>query len=155
MSGLLLYFVIGLAEFSAFAAWHGRPPRLLFFILPLTGLAAGALIAVLPVRFPAFGFHFPAGLTIWIGGVSGLLLALIEHKQGFRKSILPFFITPLLGLILAAAAVAAVWLTALLRGPRLTAAVLIGPVLLVSGLVGFMAAFGYTLPRRWFQRYLE
>jgi hypothetical protein len=155
MSGLLLYFVIGLAEFSAFAAWQSRPPRLLFFILPAAGLVTGALISVLPVRFPAFGFHFPAGLAVWIGGVSGLLLALIENKQGFRKSILPFFITPLLGLILAAAAASAVWLTALLRGPRLTAAELFGPVLLVSGLVGFMTAFGYTLPRRWFQRYLE
>jgi hypothetical protein len=155
MSGFLLYFVIGLAEFLAFAAWQGRPPRLRFFILFAAGLAAGALIAILPVRFPAFGFHFPAGLAVWIGGVSGLLLALIENKQGFRKSILPFFITPLLGLILAAAAAVGVWLTALLRGPRLTAAELFGPVLLVSGLVGFMTAFGYTLPRRWFQRYLE
>ncbi|MDM7926669.1 MAG: hypothetical protein QUS35_11700 [bacterium] len=155
MSGLLLFFAIGLAEFIAFAAWQGRPPRLLFLILPAAGLAAGALITVLPVRFPAFGFHLPAGLAVWIGGVSGLLLALVESKQGFRESLLPFFITPLLGLALAATAAAGVWLTAFLRGPRLTAAELFGPVLLVSGLVGFMTAFGYTLPRRWFQRYLE
>ena len=155
MSGLLLFFVIGLAEFAAFASWQGRPPRLRFFILFAAGLAAGAVIEVLPVRLPAFGFHFPAGLAVWIGGVSGLLLALVESRQGFRKSLLPFFITPLLGLVLAAAAAAAVWLTALLRGPRLTAAEIFGPVLLVSGLVGFMTAFGYTLPRRWFQRYLD
>ncbi len=155
MSALLLFFAIGLAEFSGYAAWQGRPARLLLLILPAAGIAAGALIEVLPVRFPAFGFHLPAGLAIWIGGVSGLLLALVESGQGFRKSFLPFFITPLLGFILAAAAAAFVWLTAFLRGPRLTATELFGPVLLVSGLIGFVTAFGYTLPRRWFQRYLE
>ncbi|MBN2202384.1 hypothetical protein JW777_10550 [bacterium] len=155
MSALLLFFAIGLAEFSAFAVWQGRPPRHLFFILPAAGLAAGALIEILPVRFPAFGFHFPDGLAVWLGAVSGMIVALVESRQGFRKSFLPFFITPLLGFILAAAAAALVWLTAFLRGPRLTAAELFGPVLLVSGLIGFITAFGYTLPRRWFQRYLE
>ncbi len=155
MSALLLFFAIGLAEFIAFAAWQGRPPRRLFLILPAAGLAAGALIAVLPVRFPAFGFHLPAGLAVWIGGVSGLLLALIESGQGFRRSFLPFFITPLLGLALAVAAASAVWVTAALRNGRMTPADFFGPVLLVSGLIGFITAFGYTLPRRWFQRYLE
>jgi hypothetical protein len=155
MRAMLLFFAVGLAEFAAVSALQNRPPRLRFWILIAAGLAAGAAVAVLPVRFPSFGFRFPQGLAVWIGGVSGLLVALLEAKHGFKNTLLWFFITPLLGLILSAAAASGIWAVAVFRGSPLPAKDLFGPVALVSALVGFMTAFGYTLPRRWFQRYLD
>jgi hypothetical protein len=155
MAAMLVFFAVGLAEFAVVTMLQDRPAGLRFWILAATGLAAGAAIAALPVRFPFFGFRMPRVLPVWIGGVSGLLVALAEAKRAFRGQWLPFFITPLLGLVLAVAAAAVIVTASLLRHSPLPVRDFWGPVSLVSVLIGLMTAFGYTLPRRWFQRFMD
>ena len=155
MAAFLLFFGMGLAEFTAQALCRTRSPRFRFWMVCGAGFLAGALMAFLPVRIPTPGFRIPGAVFPLIGAASGGLITAAEHKAVFRRPLLQFFATPLISLVLAAVLGLCLMPFVVAGNPQSPIKTLLSPVGLAALLMAFMTVFGYTFPRRWFQRYLE
>jgi hypothetical protein len=154
MTAWLLFFGIGLAVFVAQIAVRTRASWAGAVATGFSGMAAGGVLALAHVRVPTPGFELPAWFLPWIGLLAGALVAAAERTGLFRRPILRFFITPLLGFSLAlCGGLSLLAFLAVNLGIR-SALGFAWPMSASFLVIGFVTAFGYTFPRNWFHRFL-
>jgi hypothetical protein len=152
MAGFLLFLLIGMVQFGAFVWLRGKSGEVRWAGHVATGLFAGGIMALLPIKIPTQGFTLPPLGFPLIGALSGLLTGAADMWGLFQRELLQFFITPGLSFLMALLLTSGVMLV-LRNGGRGDSDIF--PIGLTCLLIGFMTVFGYTFPRRWFKRYLE
>lgn len=150
MFGWFLFFLIGLGLFIVHFLLRRKPFSLRWMGVVLAGILGGALASLDRLPFvsgtlpiPSFG-PIPVGFT----GAIGILIA--DRISLFQKEFLQFFATLLIGIFIGV--VTALWLLPywFLRYSGVHVSPL--SLILTFFVIGFLTAFGYTLPRRWFYR---
>jgi hypothetical protein len=155
MTSWLLFFGIGLAVFAAQIAVRAWTPWAGAAATGFSGMAAGGALALAHVRVPTPGFELPAWFLPWIGLLAGALVVAAERTGLFRRPLLRFFITPVLGFSLAISGGLSL-LAFLTMNPGIRSTP--GSAWPVSAsflVIGFVTAFGYTFPRNWFHGFLD
>jgi hypothetical protein len=155
MTAWLLFFGIGLAVFVVRIAVRTWPPWTGAVAAGFSGTAAGGVLALARVRVPTPGFELPIWFLPWIGLLAGALIAAAEQTGLFRRPLLRFFTTPVLGFSLAfCGGLSLLAFLAANLGIR-SALGFAWPVSASFLVIGFVTAFGYTFPRNWFHRFLD
>jgi hypothetical protein len=143
----LWYFAFGLAVFLARLPFRnrGRRTRLVSFLAG--GICLSLIAAFFGAKTAASRFTMPSGMVVAVGAISALVLFMADEKKWAGRFWFRFFLTPVLGLIIALASTAVFAFLSLLtmaRADRWPA------VFFTFMLMGLLAAFGYTFPDRWF-----
>lgn len=150
MFGWFLFFLIGLFIFIVHFLLRRKPIRVQWPGLILAGLVGGALASLDRIPWISGNLQIPSFAPILVGLTAGIGILISDRISLFQKEFLQFFATLLIGLSIAI--VTALWLLPywLLNYPGKHFSPL--SVILTFFVIGFLTAFGYTLPRRWFYR---
>ncbi len=143
----LWYFAFGLAVFLAGLPFRnrGRWTRLVSFLAG--GICLSLTAAFFGARAAASRFTMPSGMVVAVGAISALVLFMAGEKKWAGRFWLRFFLTPVLGLIIALVSTAVFACLSFLTGVRTDQW---PAVFFTFVLMGLLAAFGYTFPDRWF-----
>ena len=148
----LWFFFIGLVIYWIHLPFVKKNERILFWAFVGSGTLAAAAASCFGAGDVAAAFHIPAGLIVLTGALAGSVIFWFTRNKWFEKFWLRFFLTPLLGMILAAVLfVVFVAYSAL----RKTTGIIVEKPLLVFFtffLMALLTAFGYTFPERWFAK---
>ncbi len=153
MFGWFLFFLIGLFVFIVHFLLRRKSSRLQWAGILLAGLAGGALASLDRMPFVSGIPPVPSIAPIFIGLTGAIGILISDRISLFQREFLQFFATLLLGIFIAI--ITALWLFPywLLRYPGSHFSPL--SLILTFFVMGFLTAFGYTLPRRWFYREWE
>jgi len=146
----LLFFLVGLFIFTANLFVKGKRSSIQFLVFFGSGVIACGILSIITSSpfYPMVQISRIEMLAI--GGLAGIVLWAAEKEKLINKPGIQYFATIILGLILTGLYYGLMFLYTTFAKTTYRIGGNKTPLFLSFLLVGFLIAFGYTFPQRWF-----
>jgi len=150
MESSFLFFFLGLSLYIISRVTKKKPPTIRVLIYIGTGGIAGGIIGALSELPLSSMIHIPLSGIIIFGGLTGMIFSLAESYRLMSRPGITYILTMLLGFILAALSFLLLKFYMALAHVQFRLPGQTTSALLLLLLIGFITAFGYTFPQRFF-----
>ena len=146
----LLFFLVGLFIFAANLFVRKKDSSIQFLVFLLSGIVACGILSMI-TSSPLYPMVQISRLEMLvIGGIAGIVLWAAEKEKLINKPGIQYFTTIILGLILTGLYYGLMFLYTVFTKTTYRIGENKTPLFLSLLLIGFLIAFGYTFPQRWF-----